>query len=94
MINARKHPFLGASAGDKIYLSLVYALCALAFIATVYPFLYILAVSFSDSQAVYKGEVFIFPVGFTLGGCKQVGSLDEVKGRVLPVIRELLQKQG
>ena len=72
MINARKHPFLGASAGDKIYLSLVYALCALAFIATVYPFLYILAVSFSDSQAVYKGEVFIFPVGFTLGGYKQV----------------------
>ena len=75
--NVRNHPFLGASLGDKVYLSIVYTICFLAFIITVYPFLYIIAVSFSESNAVYRGEVFLFPVRPTIGGYQQVLKQDD-----------------
>ena len=51
---------------------LVYLIAAVAFVVTLYPFLYIIAVSLSDSQAVYTGKVFLFPVDFTLNGYAQV----------------------
>lgn len=68
----RKHVFLQASFGDKVYLTIVAILCVFAFLITLYPFLYIIAVSFSSSQAVYRGEVFLWPINPTLAGYQQV----------------------
>ncbi len=70
--SVRQHPFLGACAGDKVYLLFVYMVCALSFVITLYPFIYILAVSFSGSTAVYKGKVFLLPVDPTVEGYIQV----------------------
>lgn len=58
--------------GDMVYMALVYVLAMVAFVATLYPFLYVIAVSFSDSKAVYGGEVYLFPKDVTLAGYEQV----------------------
>lgn len=57
---------------DRLFYALVYIIAAVAFVITLWPFLYIIAVSFSSSQAVYQGEVFLWPVNPTLQGYKQV----------------------
>jgi len=57
---------------DSGYDVLMYIIATFALIITLYPFLYIIAVSFSGSQAVYRGEVFIWPVNPTLAGYRQV----------------------
>lgn len=57
---------------DRLFYALIYIIAAIAFVITLYPFLYIVAVSFSGSQAVYKGEVVLWPVDVTLEGYKQV----------------------
>ncbi len=61
-----------SSNGDRVFYVLVYAIAAFAFAITLYPFIYIIAVSFSGSQAVYQGKVFLWPVDFTLAGYQQV----------------------
>ena len=55
-----------------LFYALVYLIITIAFVVTLYPFLYIAAVSFSGSQAVYRGDVFIWPVDFTIAGYRQV----------------------
>lgn len=57
---------------DRLFYALVYIIAAVAFVITLWPFLYIIAVSFSSSQAVYQGDVFLWPVNPTLQGYKQV----------------------
>ena len=57
---------------DRMFMTIVYLIAAFAFIVTLYPFLYVIAVSFSGSQAVYQGRVFLWPVDVTLSGYKQV----------------------
>lgn len=60
------------TGSDRIFYLLVYSVAAFAFVITLYPFVYIVAVSFSGSQAVYQGKVTIWPVNFTLAGYEQV----------------------
>lgn len=60
------------SGSDRLFYFLVYLIAAIAFVITLYPFLYIVAVSFSGAQAVYQGKVFILPVDLTLDGYEQV----------------------
>lgn len=71
-MNYKRHPFLCAEPRDKIYLAIVFFVCLFAFVITLYPFLYVLAVSFSGSKPVYRGEVFLWPVDVTFEGYKHV----------------------
>src|SRR5690554_2029047 len=57
---------------DSIFDTCVIVLTTLAFAVTLYPFIYIVAVSLSESRAVYEGRVFIVPVNPTLVGYRQV----------------------
>ena len=57
---------------DRAFMTAVYVIAIFAFIVTLYPFLYVVAVSFSGSQAVYQGRVFLWPVEPTLAGYRQV----------------------
>lgn len=61
-----------AIGNDYLFYTLVYFIAAVAFFITLYPFLYVVAVSFSGSQAVYKGKVFAWPVDFTFAGYAHV----------------------
>ncbi len=58
--------------GDRVFMFLVYLIAVFAFVVTLYPFLYVIAISFSSSQAVYQGKVFLWPISPTLGGYQQV----------------------
>ena len=58
--------------GNRVFYTLVYVIVFIAFCITLYPFVYIIAVSFSSSHAVYQGRVFLFPVSPTLAGYRQV----------------------
>lgn len=58
--------------GDRLFYFLIYLIVAVAFIATLYPFLYIIFASLSSAHAVYRGDVFLYPIGVTLAGYKQV----------------------
>ncbi|HHV95900.1 MAG TPA: carbohydrate ABC transporter permease [Clostridiaceae bacterium] len=57
---------------DKLFYAIVYLVAIIGFIITLYPFIYILAVSFSNSHSVYRGEVFLWPVNPTIAGYRQV----------------------
>ena len=57
---------------DTLFYTIVYIIAIVGFIITLYPFIYILAVSFSSSHSVYRGEVFLWPVNPTVAGYKQV----------------------
>ncbi|ANE47673.1 sugar ABC transporter permease [Paenibacillus swuensis] len=49
-----------------------YLILSLISLLTVYPFIYVLAASFSSGYAVTHGEVTLFPVGFNLEAYSQV----------------------
>ncbi|MBO2944326.1 carbohydrate ABC transporter permease [Paenibacillus sp. F411] len=55
-------------------------------IITIYPILYITAVSFSDTAAVLQGRVALFPVGFNLDAYAQVLQDDRIPRAYLNTI--------
>ena len=65
-----KNKIRSNALGDRFFYFCVYFLAALAFILTAYPFIYIVSVSISDPLAVAKGQVLLWPVGFSTYGYK------------------------
>lgn len=68
----RKSKFRYMGAGDKIFTILIYAFLLIIFVIIAYPLLYVVAASFSDPQAVVRGDVVLLPVNPTLRGYKAV----------------------
>ncbi len=64
--------FRAESLGDKVFDIIIYVLVTLAVFITLYPFIYVFSVSFSDSAAVSRGEVMLLPKGFDLEAFKMV----------------------
>ncbi|MFE6074726.1 carbohydrate ABC transporter permease [Paenibacillus sp. NPDC057886] len=60
------------SRSDRLFYGFVYLLTLLAVIVTLYPFLYVISISFSSVDAIDKQKVTLWPVGFTLSGYKMV----------------------
>lgn len=60
------------SLEEKIFLVVVYVVLTLFTICALYPFLYVLAVSFSSSRAVGAGEVVLWPVEFNVEAYNQL----------------------
>ncbi|GIO31443.1 MULTISPECIES: carbohydrate ABC transporter permease [Paenibacillus] len=50
----------------------LFAVCALIFLAIVYPLYFIVIASFSDSTLVANGKVLLFPKGVSLFGYKEI----------------------
>lgn len=61
----------------KNFLKLNMVIMILLVAATLFPFLYMLATSFSSSRAVMAGEVFVIPVDFNLTAYEHVLSQDQ-----------------
>lgn len=61
-----------ASTGRKIFFVVNFFIMLIVAIVTVYPFLFLIAESFSSNNAVSAGEVTLLPVGFTLTTYKYV----------------------
>ena len=60
------------SRGDKLFVYINMALIALFTLSTLYPFIYITAVSFSDGSAASAGAVVYKPVATTISAYKYV----------------------
>ncbi|WP_440114523.1 carbohydrate ABC transporter permease [Paenibacillus sp. QZ-Y1] len=60
------------SRSDRLFYGFVYLLTILAVVVTLYPFLYVVSISFSSVEAIDKQKVALWPVGFTLSGYKMV----------------------
>lgn len=60
------------SRSDRLFYVFVYLLTILAVVVTLYPFLYVVSISFSSVDAIDKQKVVLWPVGFTLSGYKMV----------------------
>ena len=70
--------FRTQSASDKLLDLVIWAVVIFAVAVTAYPFLYVVSVSFSDGAAVARGDVFLFPVGFSLETFKMVMQYDQL----------------
>ena len=70
--------FRSQSASDKLLDIVVWIIAALSVIVTAYPFLYVVSVAFSDGAAVARGEVYLFPVGFSLDTFRMVMNYDQL----------------
>ncbi|MGN0971623.1 MAG: carbohydrate ABC transporter permease [Aristaeellaceae bacterium] len=64
--------FMSERPGDKLLDIVIWIIVAFAVLVTLYPFLYVVSVSFSDGGAVARGEVYLFPKGFSLETFKTV----------------------
>jgi putative aldouronate transport system permease protein len=58
--------------GEKIFYVFNYLILVLFSVSCLYPFVYIIALSLSSSRAVASGEVFLWPVEFTLEAYSQL----------------------
>jgi len=54
--------------------------------ATLYPVIYIISISFSDTAAVAQGKVFLWPVGFSLDAYQYIFSEDKIPRAYLNTI--------
>ena len=57
---------------DHLFMTIVYAFCAIALIAILIPLIFVVAASFSSPDALLSAKVFLWPVDFTLRGYKMV----------------------
>ena len=64
--------FMSERPGDKLLDIVIWIIVAFAVLVTLYPFLYVVSVAFSDGGAVARGEVYLVPKGFSLETFKTV----------------------
>jgi putative aldouronate transport system permease protein len=62
------------SAGDRVFLTLIYTFLLVTLAIVIYPLIFILSSSFSSAQAVVSGRVWLLPVDFSLEGYKVIFS--------------------
>ncbi|KAA8745572.1 MULTISPECIES: carbohydrate ABC transporter permease [Paenibacillus] len=87
-----KGPKIGAkSPQDMIFDTFVYVFIGVVTIATLYPFLNVLAISFNDSVDTVRGGISIFPRQFTLENYKLIFSYEGlITGFKISVLRTLI----
>lgn len=66
------HDFKKSSAGDKLFVIILYIFLVFALLVVLLPLLYIVSASFSDPQAVISNQVWVYPVNPTLRGYEAV----------------------
>ncbi len=66
------------SAADRSYYGFVYLATIFAVLVTLYPFLYVISISFSSVNAIDKQLVWLYPVEATVAGYKMVLQYDEI----------------
>ena len=72
--------FMSERPGDKLLDIVIWIIVAFAVLVTLYPFLYVVSVAFSDGGAVARGEVYLFPKGVSLETFKTVMAYKQLWG--------------
>lgn len=60
------------SRGDRLFLIGIYIFLSIVLIAIAYPLIFVVSSSFSSYEAVRAGQVWLWPVGFSLDGYRAV----------------------
>ena len=68
----KKNNKIHESAGEHLYTGIVYALLIIFCVMIVIPLMHIISGSFSDPMSLLRGEVTLFPKGFTLAMYEKV----------------------
>ena len=66
MTNKAAHRKVKAGRQDRIFYTIVYTLVVLLTLSVLYPIIYIISASFSSSNAVAQGKVWLLPVDFSI----------------------------
>lgn len=66
------HYFKKKSLEDILFDFVVTILCLIVFIAVAYPIYFVIIASVSDSTLVARGEVTLWPKGFSIYGYEQI----------------------
>lgn len=69
---ARRGTRIKETRVDQVFLIAVYILLAVALVIVIVPLLYIVSSSFSSAEAVTSGQVFLWPVDFSIKGYQAV----------------------
>ena len=64
--------------GDKFFQMVITVSLLIFFVIELYPIIYVISASFSDAGAISRGELVLWPVGFTLEGYKYVLQYEEI----------------
>lgn len=64
--------------GDRTFLGVIYALLLLILILYVYPMYFVVIASISDPNAVWNGQVTLYPAGFSLEGYEYLLAYREI----------------
>jgi putative aldouronate transport system permease protein len=69
---SRKHNLVRLSSGDKIFIGAAYAMLSVALVVVLYPLIFVVSSSFSSTDAVVTGKVWLWPVEPSLAGYNAV----------------------
>lgn len=70
--------FRSSSLSDKALDIIFWVIVLFAVTVTLYPFLYVVSVSISDGAAVARGDVMLFPIGFSTDAFEMVLHYDQL----------------
>lgn len=68
----KKHSHIRKGAGSVALDIVIYAVMVLVLLVCLVPFLYMVALSFSDAKAIVNNQVSFWPVGFNLSSYEQI----------------------
>ena len=69
---SRKHNLVKLSSGDRVFIGAAYATLSVALIVVLYPLIFVVSSSFSSTDAVVTGKVWLWPVEPSLAGYNAV----------------------
>ncbi len=77
----RQQPFrrkIKESAGDRLFLFIIYVVLSLVLLAVIYPLIYIMSSSISSPAAVTSGKVWLWPVDISFRGFEVLFSTPQI----------------
>lgn len=66
------------SAGDRVFVGIVYALLSMVLIVVLYPLIFVVSASISDPVTVLRGEMWLFPKALSFVGYERIFANPEI----------------
>lgn len=74
----KKNNAIRETRRDRIFLNVLLAISVIILIIKLYPLVYVVSASFSSSDAISRGQVYLLPVEFSLDGYKMLSKNKDI----------------
>ena len=74
----KKNNAIRETRRDRIFLNVLLAISVVILIRELYPVVYVVSASFSSSDAISRGQVYLLPVEFSLDGYKMLSKNKDI----------------